>query len=148
MRILSILSLLVIAASSFADCTSGVLLQTSEAILSTAMHDGVIDYSLYDERAIRRVDTTTRQTSVAFTSEFPLEVWTAKDAFLAITIRRQESDELLLVAPNGTVRYVAQSAPLRGFFIRARYLFWFESDGALAGRRCWAGRSTPSPSAC
>jgi hypothetical protein len=141
MRSLSPLLLFLFALSASADCTPSLVLQAGGAINGITMHEGLIDYSLFFGNDIRRLDPATGRTAILFATDEIVDRWTIKEGFLALTILKgpglptgSRPTELLLVAPDGSIRRIAEAEPestgphIGGFEIHDGYLYWLQTS--------------------
>ena len=125
MRSLSPLVLFLVAFSASADCTSGVLFRAGGPINTALIDNGTLYFSIFGQRTIQRVGETT---STFFTADATLQYWDIENGTLALP---GAANEVILIAPDGSRRLIADPSGIRGFNLRDGHLYWTTEDHRL-----------------
>jgi hypothetical protein len=125
MRSVSPFFLFLVAFSASAECTSSVLFRAGGPINIVHIDNGALYVSLFGERTIQRVAETT---STFFTADATLQYWDIENGTLALP---GAPNEVILVAPDGSRRVIAEASGMRGFYLRDGYLYWTTEDRQL-----------------
>ena len=120
---------LALSAAASADCTSRILVRTGPPIYTAHLDHGVLYFSTFAHRTIERVDEATGQTSTVFTGEVNLTNWDIENGTIALP--GGAANELIIVAPDGSRRVIAEASNIRGFYLQDGYLYWTNEDKQL-----------------
>ena len=107
-------------------CTSQTLFRSPGPINVAVIDDGTLYVSLFGDRTIQRV--VDGAASPFFTMEAVSLGWTVAGGTI---ILQASPTELLLVAPDGGRRTIAEPFPIRGYRAHEGFVYWLVDDGRL-----------------
>jgi len=107
-------------------CTSQTLFRSPGPIDTAVVDGGAIYVSFFGSRVIQRVVDGTA--SPYFTMDAVRSGWTVADGTIVL---REIPTELLLVAPDGSRRTIAEPLTIRGFRAHEGFVYWLVDDGRL-----------------
>src|SRR5262245_17492109 len=116
-------------------CVSHTVLRPAEPLCGAWIDRGALYLSGCSSREIQRFDESTGRRSTIFTADVPLRVWDISDGYLVVLPNASTAPvNLTIVAPDGTSRAVAESAPssdgsqVRDVAIRDGYVYWIQAS--------------------